>query len=404
MPLNRLRRVLQNDCTVRLDSSAGIVQKVQQQIAARQASFQAKGKQPPLAKTPAAVPTVANTPRLVIRAIDLLRKIGELTTPSWANMAALSASWATRRYFWAIANASGPGRPLLLNDDVKEMDFHQKTLLSDEFGMGMAGLVVERLFNAAQFIDVSVALRDPVLYQDVRAAATTQPDYLIWNAQPGTPYFVVECKGSQTNLNTTLGQLRRGMEQVPSLVFGAGGRTVTTLVVATLLRKSGAIVYVLDPPDEPEESPSERVDKRTWRITDPERFARRSWNGRRSQLLRWAGQFESAARIDAELAFRPIQDVQLPNQPLERRVLSDITFEGRSTPLFPELGDPALRIFTGIVEDLLHTAVNDPARSELIAAELAPRIRHLDDTAGVRREPNVSIGSDGACLVVEGLF
>jgi hypothetical protein len=161
MPLNRLRRILQNDCTVRLDSSAGIVQKVQQQIAARQASFQAKGKQPPLAKTPAAVLTVANTPRLVIRAIDLLREIGELTTPSWANMAALSASWATRRYFWAIADAGRSGMPLRLNDDVKEMDFHQKTLLSDEFGMGMAGLVVERLFNAAQFVDVSVAFAGP---------------------------------------------------------------------------------------------------------------------------------------------------------------------------------------------------------------------------------------------------
>jgi hypothetical protein len=45
MPLNRLRRILQNDCTVRLDSSATIVQKVQQKIAARQARFQANGKQ-----------------------------------------------------------------------------------------------------------------------------------------------------------------------------------------------------------------------------------------------------------------------------------------------------------------------------------------------------------------------
>ena len=181
-----------------------------------------------------------------------------------------------------------------------------------------------------------------------------------------------------------------------------------TLVVATLLRKAGAIVYVLDPPDqrdESRESASERIDKRTWRITDPERFAQRSWNGRRSQLLRWAGQFESAARIDAELAFRPIKDVQLPNQPLERRVLSEITFLGRSTPLFPELGEPQLRTFTGVVEDLLHTAVNDPARSEMIAAELAPRLKQPDDDAEVRRrEPNISIGSHGACLVVEGLF
>jgi hypothetical protein len=129
MPLNRLRRILQNDCTVRLDSRATKVQKVQQRIAARQASFRAKRKPPPLSKTPAAVPTVANTPRLVIRAIDLLRKIGELTTPSWANMASLSASWATRRYFWAIAEAGGPGMPLRLNDDVRELDFSPEDVI-----------------------------------------------------------------------------------------------------------------------------------------------------------------------------------------------------------------------------------------------------------------------------------
>lgn len=143
MPLNRLRRILQNDCVVRLDSSDAIVQRVRDRIATRQVTFQNKGKQSPPSKPPASVPIVANTPRLTIRAIDLLRKIGELTTPSWANMATLSASWATRRYFWAIADRNRPGMPLRLNDDVRDLDFHQKTLLSDEFGMGMAGLVVE---------------------------------------------------------------------------------------------------------------------------------------------------------------------------------------------------------------------------------------------------------------------
>jgi len=28
------------------------------------------------------------------------------------------------------------------------MDFHQKTLLSDEFGVGMAGLLIENFFEA----------------------------------------------------------------------------------------------------------------------------------------------------------------------------------------------------------------------------------------------------------------
>jgi hypothetical protein len=45
MPLNRLRRILQNDCVVRLDSSDAIVQRVQERIATRQVTFQNKGKQ-----------------------------------------------------------------------------------------------------------------------------------------------------------------------------------------------------------------------------------------------------------------------------------------------------------------------------------------------------------------------
>jgi len=186
-------------------------------------------------------------------------------------------------------------------------------------------------------------------------------------------------QSSKTKANNHLhaNRLRRGMEQVPSLVFGAGARPVTTLVVATLLRKSGAVVFVLDPPEPPRDAndpPSERVDKRTWRITDPERFARRSWAGRRSQLLRWAGQFESAARIDAELAFRPLMDVALPNQDLERRVLSDMPFLGRSLPLFPELGEPELRTFTGVVEDLLHAALESPDAAERLAANMEPQL------------------------------
>ncbi len=409
MPLTRLRQILQSQYSVQLDSSATTIQKVRDRIKARQAAFTRQGKTVLSCKTPAAVPLVTNTPLLTIRAIDLLKKIGELTTPSWANMASLSASWATRRYFWAIAESNRPRTPFRLNDEVRELDYHQKTLLSDEFGVGMAGIVVERLFSAPQFVDVSIALRDPALYQNVRAAATAQPDYLMWSSRPATPYYVVECKGSQTNVNVSLGQLRRGMEQVPSLVFSTGPRTVNTLVVATLLRRSGTVVYVVDPPDQPNEehpdSPSERIDKRTWRIKDPETFALRSWNGRRSQLLRWAGQFVSAARIDRELAFGHVREFTLRDQPLERRVVADMTFQGRATPFFPELGEPRLRIFTGVQEDLLRAAITEPIRSEEIATSLERQFqRKVEHPQAGQEEPNVSVGPGGSCLIVDGLF
>jgi hypothetical protein len=53
-------------------------------------------------------PLAGSTP-MQFTALDFLQKIGELTTPNNINLARLSASWATRRYFWAVHN---PGRSL----------------------------------------------------------------------------------------------------------------------------------------------------------------------------------------------------------------------------------------------------------------------------------------------------
>ena len=86
----------------------------------------------------------------------------------------------------------------------------------------MAGLLLEQLFNASSSVDVSVALNDPAVYQGVQQAGETQPDYLMWGEDPESPYYVVECKGCQTTSSTSMDQLRRGLEQVPSLILVRG--------------------------------------------------------------------------------------------------------------------------------------------------------------------------------------
>jgi hypothetical protein len=134
MSLQRLRQVLGSVFTVQIDSSAMVVQRIQQQIDKRAQSTIAKGKTPPASKPPAIVATLATTISIDIRPVDPLRKIGDLTTPADVNMASLSASWATRRYFWAIAPPKGARPKFKLSQDARAMDFHQKTLLSDEFG------------------------------------------------------------------------------------------------------------------------------------------------------------------------------------------------------------------------------------------------------------------------------
>src|SRR5438552_232184 len=137
MPLQRLRRVLGGGYRITVESSPDLVRRVNRKKARRRAGLLAKQAAVPPSKNAAVVAALAGRQEWTVRAIDLLRKIGYLTTPSWVNMAQLSASWATRRYFWAVADP-GQGAPAVsdfrLSSDARAMDFHQKTLLSDEFG------------------------------------------------------------------------------------------------------------------------------------------------------------------------------------------------------------------------------------------------------------------------------
>jgi hypothetical protein len=225
MSLQRLRRVLSTPVIVQVHSDTNIVARVAA-AAARRAHLNPKAA--------SAYPPFATQTALQFRALDFLRKIGELTTPRNINLARLSASWATRRYFWAVHDsrkAHGAAVNFRLSADARTIDRHQKTLLSDEFGMGFAGLVTERLLSASDFVDVDFAVTTPRRFFGATAIHRRRPDFLMWGT--GTPLFVVECKGSQTSERGVITQLRRGLEQLPSITVGH--TQTVSLVIATHL-------------------------------------------------------------------------------------------------------------------------------------------------------------------------
>jgi hypothetical protein len=76
----------------------------------------------------------------MIRPVDMLHALGRITTPAVTELIDLSSTWAEIRYIWAFRPNFNPNslRALRLNPNVKALDFHQKTLLSDEFGVGFA--------------------------------------------------------------------------------------------------------------------------------------------------------------------------------------------------------------------------------------------------------------------------
>ena len=411
MPLQRLRRVLEANYRVTVESSDALLAKVNRQVQKRRLSLQAKGAPLPPAKNGAVLGALRGRRPWDIRAIDLLHKIGFVTTPGWVNMARLSASWATRRYFWAIGEPVGQQPNLRLSDDARRMDFHQKTLLSDEFGVGMAGLLMENFFGAGSFVDISIALNDPAAYQGIEHEGDAQPDYLMWGDEADSPYYVVECKGTQSSQSESHNQLRRGLEQVPSVVLGAGPRQVVTVVVATCLLSNSTEVLVLDPPpdktddDRPGEEASERVSERTgkrsWRISNPDVFHERTVVAEESNLLKWAGQYQTATIRDRRLERAQPELIEMPNAPLETKRTNVGIFRGIEQPLFPALGSRDLRIFTGVEEDLLESLINERPRVQV--GGLQAERRGLERQRPDHLPATMSVSRSGSCMLIEGL-
>lgn len=183
-------------------------------------------------------------PRMVeIIPADLLYSIGRITTPRIDNLADLCSTWARIRYLWAF-NPDCESTELRLSDEAKTIDFHQKGLLSDEIGVGMADLIVQRFLAGRNPVDIDIALQNQNIV-GMRRKYSTSPDYLFETSDGG--FIVVECKGTQSGRSNALSQLKRGTEQVPSLEFPLE-TDVLTLVVGTCLSNTGTTIFVIDPP------------------------------------------------------------------------------------------------------------------------------------------------------------
>jgi len=238
--------------------------------------------------------------QITIKPISLLHAIGRITTPPVPNLAHLSSTWAIIRYLWAfdVLNIASGSAPLRLSSVARDLDFHQKCLLSDEVGMGMSWYIMTNYFNTTNAIDISLALKTPSLnmFQQTQAS----PDFLFYD-DPTKNVFVVECKGNQSSYDSTLCQLQRGTEQVPSIVF-TDGRRSTSIVVATYMSGNNTTVYIVDPEgvDDSGIDYSQSTDKADkigptqWRIKNDKQFTTDSRLLSRAKALMYAGSDKEA--------------------------------------------------------------------------------------------------------------
>jgi len=122
-----------------------------------------------------------------------------------------------------------------------------------------------------------------------------------------------------------------------------------------------------------------------------------------SQLLKWVGQYRTASAQDVKLGRTAPEGATLVDVPLETKETGFGEFRGRSQPLFPELGNRNLRIFTGVEAELLESIRREPGNVAPVEEEQGNPRRYVAGAAQERLPGNISIGNDGSCMIVDGL-
>lgn len=354
---NSLPIALSEEKEIVIDSSAWLIKDIKKKQLARQKA----GYQGP-AKSPVAVPQFAKPKTAIIKPFDLLHAIGRITTPILPNLVDLSSTWALYRYVWAFAEK--PGR-LCLSQTATEIDFHQKGLLSDEVGIGVAYWLMTNYFGVATPpIDVDVALRHKSFAAALgfssaakRKKLRAAPDYIF--KLPNSEYAIVECKGNQTSKSAAVDQIRRGLEQVPSIFF-PGGQRAQELVISTFITKKKAEVRIVDPPED-EGNHAGDLNRRRFVVENRERFDSLVNRLQAANLLSFAGAEGKAA----DVAQFNVRRDQLRQEPPDRMYSHEARsrFLGYSFEFpFRRQIEPRISVFCGIAEEVYQYINQEQAR------------------------------------------
>jgi hypothetical protein len=200
MSVQDLITSLLTDFDVEVESSQSLVRDIARKQVARDRDWASKGKISPPSKATITPVGLFDPPKHInVKPIHLLHSIGRITTPPIQNLASLSSTWAIIRYCWAFAGHSvGSLSSLILSPTARDLDFHQKMLLSDEVGVGMAWYIMTNYFKTTSAIDVSVALRTPSWNMFEQYSAT--PDYLFYDDPLKTTWIFRSFRATHSGL------------------------------------------------------------------------------------------------------------------------------------------------------------------------------------------------------------
>ncbi len=199
---------------------------------------------------PTALANAAATGHIELDLDAALLFLGIVTRPPELHGFSLADTWAWLRYFPSILG----GPRVRLRPEWTRLDSHQKTVASDDYGVGIGTWALRSLLGFRRYADtvhvVNVLERGQwLLRRHAKRGPAKSPDYIAYDQN--NEVSVVECKGTQSSRRELTNALARGRPQKQALRALRGQRLIHQLVVGVYVPQfegSGeAVIAVHDP-------------------------------------------------------------------------------------------------------------------------------------------------------------
>jgi len=249
--------------------------------------------------------------------------IGYLTTPTSSIGVSLSEFWAWIRYLAAI---SGEG-DITLTRSFFELDAHQKTILSDDFGMGIPMLWLSDKLSLTEIVDGRYFMQKisasvgATQKRTAKRGPNKTPDFVARDTRG--KWHVIECKGTQSGAEFSNKQIGKGgalptggVAQKLSIRFPANytGQRLACGLSIGVEGGGRSLLKIVDPePDDPFEFASDQLV-----LADDAAF-----RGVMSRALRMAGFEITAGAVASPLGAAPSSKRELSQKEELRRWIDE---------------------------------------------------------------------------------
>ncbi|WP_413795642.1 MULTISPECIES: hypothetical protein [unclassified Pseudomonas] len=185
----------------------------------------------------------------------MLLMIGYLTTPISVTGVSLAEFWAWVRYLAAITPRDAD---LRLTRSYADLDAHQKTILSDDFGMGvpmvwlMKHLPLVEIVDGRYFLQRYGASHGAHQHRTAKRGPNKTPDFVARDRDGN--WHIMECKGTQSGEAFRKRQIDSGRSQKLSIMFPPGhtGQRLVSGLSIGIEDGNPSHLRIIDPvPDEP---------------------------------------------------------------------------------------------------------------------------------------------------------